>query len=51
MVVGNLPHATFAGGDAQLDAALKYLEEEIRKEPRVVPGHPEYPKKTFKYSQ
>src|SRR4030095_15640396 len=23
-----LPHATFTGGDAQLDAAIKYLQEE-----------------------
>ena len=27
LVVDNLPHATYAGGDAQLDAAIKYLQE------------------------
>ena len=31
IVVDNLPHATFNGGDAQLDAAIDYLLEEIRK--------------------
>ena len=31
IVVDDLPHATFAGSDAQLDAAIKYLQEEIRK--------------------
>ena len=34
IVVDNLPHATFAGGDAQLDAAVKYLQDEIKKDPR-----------------
>ena len=33
IAVDNLPHATFAGGDAQLDAAVKYLQDAIRKEP------------------
>jgi tricorn protease len=51
MMVDNLPHATFAGSDAQLDAALKYLQEEIRKEPRPVPKPPPYPKKAFEYSK
>jgi len=49
IVVDNPPHSTFAGGDAQLDAALKYLQEEIRKDPRAVPQHPPYPNKAFKY--
>ena len=31
IVVDDLPHATFGGSDAQLDAAIKYLQEEIRK--------------------
>jgi tricorn protease len=48
MVVDNLPHATFAGSDAQLEAALKYLEEQIRKDPRRVPKAPPYPNKAFK---
>jgi len=49
MVVDDLPHATFAGSDAQLDAALQYLQEQIRKDPRPVPKPPPYPNKAFKY--
>ncbi|HJY91254.1 MAG TPA: S41 family peptidase, partial [Candidatus Acidoferrum sp.] len=33
IVTDNLPHATFAGSDAQLDEALKVLQEEIQKDP------------------
>ena len=51
MVVDNLPHATFGGSDAQLDAAIKYLEEQIRKDPRPVPKAPPYPDKSFKYEE
>jgi tricorn protease len=51
IVVDDLPHATFAGGDAQLDEALKYLQDEIRKDPRPVPKAPQYPNKAFKYDQ
>jgi tricorn protease len=49
IVVDNPPHSTFEGNDAQLDAAVKYLEEEIRKDPRPVPKAPPYPDKSFKY--
>ncbi|MGB8775381.1 MAG: S41 family peptidase [Terriglobales bacterium] len=49
--VDDLPHATFAGSDAQLDAALQYLREEIRKDPRPVPKAPPYPNKAFRYEQ
>jgi tricorn protease len=49
IVVDDLPHATFAGSDAQLDAALKYLQDEIKKDPRPVPKAPAYPDKAFKY--
>jgi tricorn protease len=49
IVIDDLPHATFAGGDAQLDAALKYLQGEIKKDPRPVPKAPNYPNKAFKY--
>jgi tricorn protease len=49
IVVDNLPHATFNGGDAQLDAAIEYLLEEIRKDPREVPPPPPYPDKSFIY--
>jgi tricorn protease len=49
--VDNLPHATFGGRDAQLEAAIKLLQEEIRKDPRPVPEHPPYPNKAFKYGE
>ncbi|HEY7211734.1 MAG TPA: S41 family peptidase, partial [Bryobacteraceae bacterium] len=47
MVVDNLPHATFEGGDAQLDAALDYLQRIMRERPTPVPPHPPYPDKSF----
>lgn len=49
IVVDNPPHATFNGDDAQLDAAIQYLLEEIRKDPREVPAAPAYPNKAFRY--
>jgi tricorn protease len=51
IVVDNLPHATFNGGDAQLDAAIEYLLEEIREDPREVPPPPPYPDKSFDYPE
>ena len=51
IVVDNLPHATFTGSDAQLDAALRYLQQQIRKDPRPVPKAPPYPNKAFKYEE
>lgn len=48
IVVDNLPHATFNGGDAQLDAAIKHLQELITKDPRPVPPVPKYPDKSFR---
>jgi tricorn protease len=51
ITVDNLPHATFGGNDAQLDAAVKYLKDEIQKDPRPVPQHPPYPDKAFKYEK
>jgi tricorn protease len=51
IVVDNLPHATFEGGDAQLDAAVKYLLEEIRTKPIPVPPPPGYPDKSLKGSK
>jgi tricorn protease len=42
--VDNLPAATFRGGDAQLEAAIRYLEEKIRAEPVPVPAPPAYPR-------
>ncbi len=46
--VDNLPHATFKGQDAQLDAAIKYLQKLIKEDPREVPDPPAYPDKSFK---
>lgn len=48
IVVDNLPHETFKGRDAQLEAAIKYLEEEIKKNPIPKPAAPKYPDKSFK---
>ncbi|MDB6138464.1 MAG: protease [Verrucomicrobiaceae bacterium] len=45
IVVDNLPHATFNGADAQLDAAIKHLQDLIAKDPRPVPPKPKYPVK------
>jgi tricorn protease len=46
--VDNLPHATFQGKDAQLEAAIKYLQEQIKKDPNPVPPPPPYPDKSLK---
>ena len=43
--VENLPHATFNGADAQLDTAIKHLQDLIAKDPRPVPQKPKYPVK------
>ncbi|MBI2408845.1 MAG: PD40 domain-containing protein [Gemmatimonadetes bacterium] len=51
IVVDNLPHATFNGQDAQLDAALAFLKKKIAEDPRRVPSPPPYPKRVFKYPQ
>lgn len=48
-VVDNLPHASFTGTDAQLDAAIHLLQQQITADPRPVPQHPPYPDKSFKY--
>lgn len=48
-VVDNLPNETFKGKDAQLEYAIQYLKEQIKKEPVVVPPAPAYPDKSFKY--
>ena len=50
IVKDNLPHATFLGEDAQLDLAVHYLEDEIKRDPRPVPSPPAYPNKAFQYS-
>ncbi|RPH53725.1 protease, partial [bacterium] len=48
IVVDNLPHATFAGKDAQLEAALRYLQEKIEKEPVPPIKPPGYPDKALR---
>ena len=45
--IDNLPHATFGGEDAQLVAAIKFLEDQIAKNPNPVPPIPPYPDKSF----
>lgn len=45
--VDNLPHATFNGKDAQLEAAIQHLQKLIKEDPRTVPAPPAYPDKSF----
>jgi tricorn protease len=47
LVVDNLPHETFQGRDAQIEAAVKHLQDLIAKDPRPVPPAPKYPDKSF----
>jgi tricorn protease len=51
ITVDNLPHATFGGTDAQLQAGIDLLKQEIKDDPRPLPPHPPYPDKSFKYEQ
>jgi tricorn protease len=48
MLIDNLPHATFEGQDAQLDAAILYLQDLIKEKPVKVPPPPDYPDKTWR---
>lgn len=48
-VVDNPPHATFGGEDAQLGAAIRYLQQQIKEHPVEPPKAPKYPDKSFKY--
>ncbi len=50
-VVDNLPHASYKGEDAQLAAAIEYLQEQIRLNPVPVPSAPPYPDKSFDYEK
>jgi len=50
IVVDNLPHATFEGQDAQLEAAIRYLKQMMQDKPVPQPKAPPYPDKSFKYS-
>jgi tricorn protease len=47
IVIDNLPQATYRGADAQLEAAMDLLKNEISKDPRPVPKAPPYPNKSF----
>jgi len=44
IVVDNLPHATFSGGDAQLAVGVAELLKEIEREPLAAPKPPPYPR-------
>ena len=46
MEVDNLPHETYNGKDAQLEAAINYLQKKITEDPREVPPAPDYPDKS-----
>ncbi len=46
--VDNPPHAAFMGEDAQLRAAVKYLQEQIAEKPVPPIQRPAYPDKSFK---
>jgi tricorn protease len=47
VVVDNLPHATFLGEDAQLEAAISYLKLKIEQEPVPDVLPPPHPDKSF----
>jgi tricorn protease len=45
VVVDNLPAATFQGADAQLEATVRALLDEVAKRPMGSPKAPAYPQK------
>ncbi|HXP61004.1 MAG TPA: S41 family peptidase [Dongiaceae bacterium] len=47
-VVDNPPAAVFGGEDPQLEEAIRYLQAEIKRNPRPTPTPPAYPDKAFK---
>jgi tricorn protease len=49
IVVDNLPHATFEGRDAQLEAAVDYLLKKIEEEPVKEWPVPDHPDLSFDY--
>jgi tricorn protease len=51
IVVDNLPHATFNGQDAQLEAAIQYLQQQIEENPVEKPVTPPFPDKSFEYNR
>lgn len=46
-VVDNLPHQTYLGKDAQLEAAVEHLRQLIAEDPRPLPSPPARPDKSF----
>lgn len=48
IVVDNPPHESFERRDAQLEAAVKHLQEEIAKDPPRMPAAPAYPNKAWR---
>jgi tricorn protease len=48
IVVDNLPHATFLGRDAQLEAAVVHLRQRLEDEPIDDPVAPPYPDKSHR---
>lgn len=51
IVVDNLPHETFQGKDAQLEAAIEFLKNKIKNEPVPIPEFPPLPDKSFEYKK
>ena len=49
ITVDDLPHATFEGKDAQLEAAIAYLQSEIKAHPLPTITAPKYPDKSVHY--
>jgi tricorn protease len=49
IIVDNPPHATFNGEDAQLDAAVRHLQQLLKERPVPDPKAPDYPDKSFRY--
>jgi len=47
IVVDDTPHLTFEGADAQLDAAIAYLQKQIAAEPVHPPHQPPFPDKSW----
>jgi tricorn protease len=47
--VDNLPFESYKGKDAQLDAAIAYLKQQIKEHPVEVPPVPAHPDKSFVY--
>ncbi|MCG6187226.1 S41 family peptidase [Maribellus maritimus] len=51
IVIDNLPHETFNGKDAQLDAAIQFLEKKMKEEPVTIPEFPPLPDKSVEYNR